>query len=61
MMNSSVNFIFSHGVNLPDPQGLLTGTGKRARHVKIMTATDIERLSLRALLEAALASMALER
>ena len=51
---SYVNLIFSQGVNLPDPKGMLTGTGKRARHVKIMTATDIEKPGLRALLEAAL-------
>ena len=52
-----VNLIFSQGAQLPDPQGLLTGTGKRARHVKIKSATDIETPGLRSLLEAALAMM----
>ena len=52
-----VNLIFSQGAQLPDPQGLLTGTGKRARHVKIKTATDIESPGVRSLLEAAVASM----
>jgi len=56
-----INLIFSQGTQLPDPQGLLTGTGKRARHVKIMTARDIERLGFRALLEAALALTTLKR
>jgi hypothetical protein len=26
---------FEHGVDLPDPQGLLTGSGKRVRYVEI--------------------------
>jgi len=56
-----INLIFSQGTQLPDPQGLLTGTGKRARHVKIMTSRDIERLGFRALLEAALALTTLKR
>src|SRR4030067_2414955 len=56
-----INLIFSQGTQLPDPQGLLTGTGKRARHVKIMTARDIERLGLLALLETAIALTTLKR
>ena len=54
---SYVNLIFSQAAQLPDPRGLLTGTGKRARHVKIKTATDIESPGVRSLLEAAVASM----
>src|SRR5688572_2624511 len=30
-----VNVGFFHGARLPDPAGLLQGTGKRMRHVKI--------------------------
>lgn len=30
-----VNLGFYHGAVLPDPEGLLTGTGKRLRHIKI--------------------------
>src|SRR5678815_4974784 len=30
-----VNVGFFHGAFLPDPQGLLEGTGKRMRHVKL--------------------------
>ena len=32
---SYVNLGFPRGVELPDPSGLLEGTGKKARHVKI--------------------------
>jgi len=54
---SYVNLIFSQGAQLPDPQGLLTGTGKRARHVRIKTITDIDASGVRSLLEAAVALM----
>ena len=33
--HSYVNLGFYHGAMLPDPDGLLEGTGKRLRHVKI--------------------------
>jgi hypothetical protein len=36
-----VNLIFSKGTQLPDPDRLLTGTGKHARHVKIESQSDI--------------------
>jgi hypothetical protein len=41
------------GTELPDPAGLLAGTGKRARHVKIRDIGEVEALALDALLEAA--------
>jgi hypothetical protein len=41
---------------LPDPDGLLQGTGRRHRHVKLASAADVERPALRALLEAAVAA-----
>jgi hypothetical protein len=50
---SHLNLMFSKGATLPDPDGLLEGTGKRARHVKIRTADDITRPGVRALLAAA--------
>lgn len=50
---SYINLIFSKGAALPDPLGLLTGTGKRARHVKIEKVEDIERTGVRALVEVA--------
>lgn len=35
------NLIFARGVDLPDPRGLLSGTGKRARHVTLRTQQDV--------------------
>jgi hypothetical protein len=52
-----LNLIFSRGVELPDPEKLLSGTGKRARHVKIETLADADRPGVRLLLEAALANL----
>jgi hypothetical protein len=48
-----VNLGLADGAKLPDPAGLLQGTGKRHRHVRISTLADLERPELRELLEAA--------
>ena len=48
-----VNVEFRDGVDLPDPAGLLEGTGKRLRHVKVRTAEDVQKPALRNLLVAA--------
>ncbi len=42
-----------NGATLPDPDGLLQGTGKRYRHVRLTTPADVEAPALRALLESA--------
>ena len=55
-LKSAVNLGFYRGTELPDPKGLLEGTGKRNRHVKIKTEEEIENPSLRGLLEAAVAT-----
>ncbi|MFD4183081.1 DUF1801 domain-containing protein [Rhodococcus sp. NPDC058514] len=55
---SYVNINFSRGVELAaghDPAGLLEGTGKRARHVKIRDAQRLALPELRALIEEAAA------
>jgi hypothetical protein len=49
-----VNIGFWAGTSLPDPDGLLEGTGKVSRHVKIRAASDLERPGLRALIRAAI-------
>lgn len=36
-----INFGFPRGVDLEDPEALLEGTGKRARHVKIYSVEDV--------------------
>lgn len=48
-----LNLIFSKGASLPDPAGLLTGTGKRARHVRVEKAADIAHPAVRELIEVA--------
>ncbi|MDB5096409.1 MAG: hypothetical protein JWM80_830 [Cyanobacteria bacterium RYN_339] len=48
-----VNLGFNYGVELPDPEGLLEGTGALFRHVKLRSLDDLQRPALRALLEAA--------
>ncbi|RPI49691.1 MAG: DUF1801 domain-containing protein [Chloroflexi bacterium] len=55
-LKAGVNLGFARGVDLPDPERLLTGTGKRARHVRLGTPADVERPALRVLLEAAAAA-----
>lgn len=47
-----INLGFPRGVDLPDPEGLLEGTGKRARHVKIRSAGQIESPEIAALIQA---------
>jgi len=51
-LKSAVNLGFPRGVELPDPQGLLTGTGVRARHVRITSLQDTDLPGLRGLIEA---------
>lgn len=48
-----VNLGFARGTTLPDPDGLLEGTGKRARHVKVRSLAQAEAASLRELVAAA--------
>lgn len=48
-----VNLGFYRGVELPDPAGLLEGTGRAMRHVKIRSLDDIASRGLRQLIEAA--------
>jgi hypothetical protein len=48
-----VNLGFNYGSELPDPEGLLQGTGKLLRHVKITSPEDLSKPALRQLLDAA--------
>ena len=50
-----VNLGFHHGAALEDPAGLLRGSGKSIRHVRIEAAADLRRPELRALLRHAVA------
>lgn len=49
-----VTFGIAYGAGLPDPEGLMEGTGKVHRHVKLRTASDMDRPALRALMSAAM-------
>jgi len=44
---------FYYGGALPDPKGLLEGTGKRLRHIKMYSLSDTARPEVRRLLKAA--------
>lgn len=47
-----VNLQFVDGVDLPNPDGRLEGTGKRARHIKVHTVADADTPWLRAAIAA---------
>lgn len=51
-----VNLMFARGAELPDPQGLMSGTGKKARHARIERPADLEAPGVRELLESALSA-----
>jgi hypothetical protein len=53
-LKDRVNLGFNHGTSLPDPKGLLEGTGKNLRHVKLRETRDVREPALRALLKAEL-------
>jgi hypothetical protein len=50
-----VNLQFPRGVDLPDPRGLLEGTGKAMRHVKIWTDETVRTEEVKELVESATA------
>ena len=52
-----VNVGFFHGAFLRDPAGLLLGSGKRMRHVKITAETEIEAEAMRRLIDSAWADI----
>ena len=49
-----VNLGFYKGADLPDPEGLLEGTGAKMRHVKVQSLDDHEPAVLRQYVKAAL-------
>jgi hypothetical protein len=52
-----VNVGFFRGAELSDPEGLLEGTGRFMRHVKIRPGSDVDRVALTSLIQAACADM----
>jgi hypothetical protein len=53
-LKAGVNFGMPRGAELDDPDGLLEGTGKRARHAKISAIEQVEEPAIRALLQASI-------
>jgi hypothetical protein len=53
---SWVNLQLADGADLPDPGGLVEGTGKRIRHIKIRTVADASSPGVRAAMRAQLAA-----
>ena len=53
---SHVNLQLADGADLPDPEGLIEGTGKRIRHVKIRSVEAASSPAVVALVEAQLAA-----
>ncbi|MEM8861103.1 MAG: DUF1801 domain-containing protein [Chloroflexota bacterium] len=49
-----VNLGLWHGVNVPDPSGLLEGTGKNMRHIKIRSLDDANNPAVRDIIAEAL-------
>lgn len=53
LLKEYVRFGFDFGGNLPDPERLLIGTGKRMRHIKVRTVQEANHAALKPLIEAA--------
>jgi hypothetical protein len=51
-----VNLQLADGADMPDPDGLIEGTGKRIRHVKIRTVEAASSAPVLAIIEAQLAA-----
>ena len=49
-----VNLGFYYGAELPDPRGLLEGTGKNLRHIKVKNSEEVDQPALRDILQASL-------
>jgi hypothetical protein len=59
VFKAHVNVGFLHGSEMPDPAGLLEGSGRRMRHVKLKPGAALDSVALRALVEAAYADVKL--
>jgi hypothetical protein len=51
---SHVNLGFYHGISLPDPAGLLEGTGKELRHLKLRNVSEVKKPCVVALVREAI-------
>ena len=53
VFRAHVNVGFFHGAELEDATGLLEGSGKRMRHLKVRPGADLNLAALSALIDAA--------
>jgi hypothetical protein len=51
-----LNLQLAHGADLPNPEGLIEGTGKRIRHIKIRSAEAAASPAVRAAVQAEVAA-----
>jgi len=58
---AGVNLGIAYASELPDPKNLLEGAGKRHRHVKLKSKSDLESAALKSLLKAASAAATTRR
>jgi len=49
-----VNLGFYYGADLPDPEGLFEGTGKKLRHIKLRGVAEVGSLAIQGAIEASL-------
>ena len=56
---NGVALCFIQGAKLPDPEGVLVGSGKQTRSIHLESADELERPAIRALIRAAIARSAL--
>jgi hypothetical protein len=49
-----INLYFFEGDSLPDPEGVLQGTGHTVRHIRLTGADDLDRPAIKALMAEAL-------
>ena len=59
VFRAHANVGFFYGAELEDPMGLLEGSGKRMRHVKLRPGVELDSAALEALIDAAYADIKL--
>jgi hypothetical protein len=57
VFTAHINVGFFYGAELPDPYGLLEGSGRRMRHVKLRPGRDTDSEALAALIDVAYADI----
>jgi hypothetical protein len=55
VQSAHVNLGFYHGTSLADPNGMLEGTGKELRHIKLQDVFTVKNSAIKALLREAIA------